>query len=174
MTSEEVSAVTTPSAPATASPSAPATAAAGSGTARMTRDQQARLAGDLRLACMRISRRVRYESDDALAPHQFSVLVQLHERPRTPRALAEVERVSAPSMTRTATGLVERGLVSRTGDPTDGRSVILALTPEGRRVLRETRRRRDEWLAVRLAALPDDERELLRRATEVLARVAAG
>jgi DNA-binding MarR family transcriptional regulator len=154
-------------------PETPRRCAAVQPSTTMTPAEQARLAGDLRLACMRISRRVRYESGDALAPHQLSVLVRLDERPRTPRELAEAERVSAPSMTRTTAGLVERRLVSRTDDPTDGRSVILALTPAGRRVLRETRRRRDEWFAVRLAGLTDDERDLLARATEVLTRVAA-
>ena len=43
------------------------------------------LADELRLACMRISRRVRFESTDAVAPHQFSVLCRLEEAPRTPQ-----------------------------------------------------------------------------------------
>ena len=42
------------------------------------------LASELRLACMRIARRVRFESSDAVAPHQFGVLAQLNESPRTP------------------------------------------------------------------------------------------
>src|SRR6476469_9682225 len=85
------------------------------------------LAGELRLACMRISRRVRFESTDVVAPHQFSVLARLEETPRTPRELADIERVSAPSMSRTVAALVERGLVLRADDPTDGRQVILSL-----------------------------------------------
>ena len=43
-----------------------------------------RVAGDLRLACMRISRRVRFESADSIAPHQFSVLARLEDQPLTP------------------------------------------------------------------------------------------
>ncbi len=132
----------------------------------------AHLANDLRLACMRISRRVRFESTDAVAPHQFSVLARLAEEPRTPRELAGIEKVSAPSMTRTVAGLVERGLVSRQDDPTDGRQVILSLTPAGETLLKDTRRRRDQWMATRLQSLSVEEREILARASEILLRVA--
>src|SRR5471030_566656 len=83
----------------------------------------AHLANDLRLACMRISRRVRFESTQVVAPHQFSVMARLEGTVLTPRELAEIERVSPPSMTRTVAALVELGLVSRRGDPLDGRQV---------------------------------------------------
>jgi DNA-binding MarR family transcriptional regulator len=122
---------------------------------------------------MRISRRVRFESTAEVAPHQYSVLVRLHEQPRTPRELADIERVSPPSMTRTVASLVGLGLVDRADDPTDGRQVILSLTEAGRRTVRDTRRRRDQWLALRLDKLSDDERRLLAEATALLGRVAA-
>jgi DNA-binding MarR family transcriptional regulator len=131
------------------------------------------LASELRLACMRISRRVRFESSDAVAPHQFGVLAQLNESPRTPRELADHEKVSPPSMTRTVHGLVARGLVERTDDPTDGRQVIVSLTPEGRRLLKEIRRRRDAWMSVRVSRLSREEQDVLREAAEILSRVAA-
>ena len=139
----------------------------------MTRTERDRLTSDLRVACMRISRRVRFESTAPVAPHQFSVLVRLEEQPRTPKELAAIEKVSAPSMTRTVSALVAAGLVARADDPTDGRQVILSLTPEGRRTIRDIRRRRDQWFAARLERLTDDERELLARATALLERVAA-
>lgn len=139
----------------------------------LTRAQKDRLTSDLRMACMRISRRVRFESTTDLAPHQFSVLVRLEDGPRTPKELAEIEQVSAPSVTRTVGGLVERGLVERSDDPADGRQVILSLTAQGRAAIRETRRRRDQWLATRLDHLTDAERALLAEATRVLERVAA-
>ncbi|MGL5818496.1 MAG: MarR family winged helix-turn-helix transcriptional regulator [Phycicoccus sp.] len=139
----------------------------------MTRAEKDRLTHDLRMACMRISRRVRFESPSAVAPHQFSVLVRLESGPRTPKELADVERVSAPSMTRTVGGLVDAGLVARAADPTDGRQVILSLTSDGRRAIRDIRRRRDQWLATRLEKLTDDERRLLAEAALLLERVAA-
>ncbi|WP_404384922.1 MarR family transcriptional regulator [Knoellia locipacati] len=130
------------------------------------------LAGELRLACMRISRRVRYESTDLIAPHHFSVMCRLEDSPRTPGELAEIERVSAPSMTRTVAGLVELGYVERTPDPTDKRQVIVALTADARKVLKETRRKRDAWMSVRVSHLDPEEQAILLRASEILTKVA--
>ena len=163
---------TTPVRPSTA-PRATATAGTAPTRPAMTRSERDRLTSDLRMACMRISRRVRFESTAPVAPHQFSVLARLEEAPRTPKELAAFEKVSAPSMTRTVAGLVEGGLVARADDPTDGRQVILSLTPEGRRTIREIRRRRDQWFAARLEKLTDDERAVLAQATALLERVAA-
>jgi DNA-binding MarR family transcriptional regulator len=131
------------------------------------------LASEIRLACMRISRRVRFESTHEVPPHQFSVLARLAEAPRTPGELAEIERVSAPSMTRTVGALVERGLVARTADPSDGRQVILSLTPEARRLLKEIRRRRDQWMTVRVKGLSAEDQEVLQKAAAILSRVAS-
>lgn len=142
-------------------------------TRALTRAQRDRLTSDLRIACMRIARRVRFESDSAVAPHQFSVLVRLDEGPRTPKELAAIEKVSAPSMSRTVNALVDLGLVARADDPTDGRQVILSLTPAGLATIKETRRKRHQWFATRLEALTDEERALLVEATALLERVAA-
>lgn len=135
--------------------------------------QRAQIANDLRLACMRISRRVRYEGTDEVAPHQFSALLRIGEQPRTPGELADLERVSAPTMTRTVASLVEGGWVQRTPDADDRRQVNLTITPCGRQLLDDIRRRRDAWMTVRLAGLTDDEVRLLRDATAILGRIAA-
>ena len=142
-------------------------------TPALSRAELVALSNDIRLSCMRISRRVRFESDRELPPHQFSVLCRLEAAPRTNSELADIERVSAPSMKRTTAGLVERGYVDRADDPTDGRQVILSLTSDGRRALKRIRRQRDEWMLARFEQLTDDERDLLQRAAGVLARVAS-
>ncbi len=141
-------------------------------TQPLTRSELARLASDLRLVCMRISRRVRYESDRELTPSQFSVLARLDGQPRTNRELADIERVSAPSMTRTTAGLVAGGYVDRTDDPADGRQVILSLTPVGRKALGRVRRQRDAWMLERFQGLSPEELDILTRARDVLATVA--
>ena len=133
----------------------------------------AHLANDLRLACMRISRRVRFESTQVVAPHQFSVMARLEGTALTPRELAGIERVSPPSMTRTVAALVERGLVSRRDDPMDGRQVFISLTPRGLVLLKETRRKRDAWMATRLKGISADERDVLVKASVILNRVAS-
>ena len=141
-------------------------------TKTLTRAELVSLSNDLRLACMRISRRVRFESDRELPPHQFSVLCRLEDTPRTNSELADIERVSAPSMKRTTNALVEQGYIARADDPEDGRQVILSLTPEGRKAVKRIRRHRDEWMLERFEHLTDDEKELLQRAAAVLAKVA--
>jgi DNA-binding MarR family transcriptional regulator len=142
-------------------------------TAQPLRTELVALASDLRLACMRISRRVRFETDREIPPHQFSVLARLEDAPRTNSELAAIEHVSAPSMKRTTSCLVGSGYVARADNPLDGRQVILSLTPEGRKAVKRVRRHRDEWMLERFAALSDDERELLQQASAVLAKVAS-
>jgi DNA-binding MarR family transcriptional regulator len=115
---------------------------------------------------------VRFESTHVVAPHQFSVMCRLEDAPRTPGELAEIEKVSAPSMTRTVAGLVERGLVERTDDPADRRQVILSLTPAGVSLLKEIRRKRDAWMSVRVSHLTPQEQEVLQQASAILTRVA--
>jgi DNA-binding MarR family transcriptional regulator len=139
---------------------------------RLTRNELVRLASDLRLACMRISRRVRYESDLLLPPHQFSVLSRLEDGPKTNSELAEIERVSAPSMKRTTNCLVEEGYVGRADDPSDGRQVILSLTPEGLKTLKRIRRHRDEWMLQRFEHLSEEELAVLVSARDLLMGVA--
>lgn len=131
------------------------------------------LSEDLRLACMRISRRVRFESADEMAPHQFSVLARLEGGPLTPRALADIEKVSAPSMTRTVGCLVDDGLVERHDDPQDGRRILVELTAAGRDSLVAIRRQRGRWMSERVGELTSDEQATLVAASEILGRIAA-
>jgi DNA-binding MarR family transcriptional regulator len=133
------------------------------------------LASALRLAVMRLARRMRAErADTHLTLTQLAALATLERHgPLTPRDLAGAERVSPPSMTRIAASLEGAGLVSRTDHPTDGRQVLLDVTPHARALLREDRRRREAWLARRLRELDEDDRETLRKAAEVLDRLAS-
>lgn len=131
------------------------------------------LSEDLRLVCMRISRRIRFESTDEVAPHQFSVLARLEDGALTPRVLADIEKVSAPSMTRTVACLVEDGLVERHDDPDDGRRVLIELTAKGRDAIARARARRGRWMSERVHELTAQEQQTLVEATDILRRIAA-
>lgn len=135
----------------------------------------ATLAGDLRVAISRSARRIRSERGAADLPDaQFNVLAWLHQNgPMTPGALADLQHVQPPSMTRTVNGLVELGFVTKQEHPTDGRQVVVTLTDAGTAEVRETRRRRDEWLTRRLAAFSPAERATLAEAAQLLRRIAA-
>jgi DNA-binding MarR family transcriptional regulator len=128
------------------------------------------LAHDLRLATMRLARRLRQQrADHGLPLGQLSVLATLDRcGPLTPGALAAHEQVRPPSMTKVLANLSEGGYVDRTPDPTDGRQQVVSLTDRARTLLYEDRRRRDEWLAEHLLGLDREQRAALRAALPVL------
>jgi DNA-binding MarR family transcriptional regulator len=116
--------------------------------------------------------RARVETDDsALTTSQADLLAPLLECEPAGlglRALARLAGIAAPTATRMVDGLEARGLVTRRRDPDDGRAVLIALTAEGERALRE---RRTQLLARRRAMfelLTPSER---RAAAKVLARL---
>lgn len=135
-------------------------------------DETTNLANDIRLACQRISRRVRFEGTHEIAPHQFSVLIRLSDGPLTPRELADIERVSAPSMTRTINCLADLGLVTRSPHPTDGRQVLVSRTDAGSELCTRTMVQRDTWMLTQLDQLSPAELATLRDALPVLTKVA--
>ena len=134
----------------------------------------AQLAVLLRDAVTRVNRRMRQTRPVGDLTHsQISALQSLDlGGALTPRELAEAERVQPPTLTRIVSRLEELGLVARTPHPSDGRQVILALSPAGRELLEGYRRTRDEWLAQRLSELSAEERDTVARAAEILSRIA--
>ena len=133
------------------------------------------LASSLRLAVMRLARRMRSErAESSLTLSQIAALATLERHgPLTPRELAAHERVQPPSMTRICAALEAAGLLTRTDHPSDGRQVLLAVSAEGAALLREDRRRREAWLAQRLGELPAEDLAVLGRAAKILDRLAA-
>jgi DNA-binding MarR family transcriptional regulator len=126
---------------------------------------------------MRLARRLRQMQDDSLDlnPNQLSAMaVLLNSGDQLMGELAVLERVRPPSMTRVVNSLEARGYVARRPDPRDHRQCLVTLTDSGRQVLLANRRRRDEWLAVRIAGLDPAERDVLRRAIRVLEKVNQG
>ena len=162
--------VTTPTTTAPARPSTPARAE----VAAEEPVSDAELANALRPSVMRLARRLRQMRDDALDlnANQLSALgVLLNSGDLLMGELAASEKVQPPSMTRIVNGLEERGLVTRQADPHDRRSARVSLTEEGRQILLDLRRRRDQWLAVRIAELEPGERDVLRQCVAILEKV---
>lgn len=127
------------------------------------------LPSQLRLVVMRLARRLRQEAGADITLSQFSALATVERRgPVSLKELADVERITPPSVTRITTCLEERGLVVRTVDAADRRVARLAITDSGQLLLAKTRSRRDAYLAERLQALPSSELEALTRALPVL------
>lgn len=126
----------------------------------------------LRLAVLRLARRLRQHAAVGVTPSQLSVLstVERHGA-MTLGDLADHEAVQPPSVTRMVAALEEAGLLARRASDTDRRAVLVELTPAGTRALAGIRTRRDAWLAARLATLDPDERVRLLAALPVLEKL---
>jgi DNA-binding MarR family transcriptional regulator len=130
------------------------------------------LAAHLRIVVMRLHRRLRSEADDELSPTLVAALVSVErEGPLTLGRLAELERVTPPSITRAVTALERDGLVRRESDPDDRRVSRVAVTPEGAALLRRSRRRKAAFLARRLAHLEARDQQAVGAALPVLERL---
>ncbi|MDO5700425.1 MAG: MarR family transcriptional regulator [Bowdeniella nasicola] len=133
--------------------------------------QEDDLTSTVRVAVHRTARRLRHEAQAAadLTQTQFCVLSSLDRLgPMTPGELADHEQVQPPSMTRTLAGLQAADYIARGSHPRDRRQVLVSLTDEGSQVLTKVRRRRTAWLAEALAELEPDDREVMRRAADLL------
>jgi len=132
------------------------------------------LASTLRLSVMRLARRMRAQrAETSLSLSQLAALSTLERhRALTPSELAAHEKVQPPSMTRLLAALETKGLVTRAPHPTDGRQVLVTVSPSGIALLREDRRRREAWLAQRLRDLSPAELATLREAAGILDRLA--
>lgn len=134
------------------------------------------LASVLRVAVMRLRRRLvsEHAPDNDLSIGSMAVLGALAKSGRaTVGELAAHERVQPPSMTRTVGCLADGGYVDRHASETDRRQVIVAITDKGRATLEADKRRREEWLARRLATLTPEERAVLKSATPILEKLAS-
>ena len=131
------------------------------------------LASALRLSVVRLNRRLRGQrADTSVTLTQLAALSTLKRHGAlTPGELAAHEKVQPPSMTRVLAALEERGLVERRPHPTDGRQALVELTTTGHDLLRSEVRMREAWLARKLGELSDEERAMLRAASELIDRL---
>lgn len=140
----------------------------------MTDLAQRSLASKLRLAVVRLNRRLRAQrSGEQVSLTQVSALSTLYKcGPISPGRLADREGVRPPSMTRVIAALEELGYVYRSAHPSDGRQSVVGLTASGEQYVQAAISAREAWLDVRLAELSDDERAVLEQAAEIIARMA--
>ncbi|MGW4587777.1 MarR family winged helix-turn-helix transcriptional regulator [Amycolatopsis thermoflava] len=91
--------------------------------------------------------------------------------PMTITALANRQHVRSQSMGATVGVLRERGLVTVTPDPGDGRQKVVAVTAEARELIAEGRSVRTDWLAKQLETLSPAEQRTLAAAHSILDRL---
>src|SRR3954471_8072495 len=106
------------------------------------------VADRLHSAAIHLLRRLRVE-DRAMgltAPRASALSVLVFRGPVTMSALADMEQVRRPTMTRLVDGLERRGLVRRVSHAEDGRVQLVDATAAGKRLLQKGRARRGERL----------------------------
>jgi len=129
------------------------------------------VADRLRPVLLKLSRELRREARRlGVTAGQVSLLGVIKYRPGIGvNELAELERITPAGMSTQVERLVRAGYVERTPSERDRRRVGLALTEDGRRLLRRVRSRRTVWLAERLGKLTAPELAALATAVEPLA-----
>jgi DNA-binding MarR family transcriptional regulator len=129
-------------------------------------------AGRLRPVLLRLARELRREIHSlGVTGGQVSLLVSIKQRPGiTATELAERERVSAPGMSGQLVRLEAAKLIQRTR-ASDRRRIGLSLTPEGEKVLKSVRKKRNAWLVARLERLEPEELEDIERSIGALEKL---
>ena len=103
-----------------------------------------------------------------LSGHQIALLSQVEGNPGIGVSrLAELERVSKPAISTKVDRLVELKLLERIAAE-DRRCVGLTVTPAGKKVLKDVRKRRNAWLDQRLEQLSPKARAAIAAAVEPL------
>jgi DNA-binding MarR family transcriptional regulator len=140
--------------------------------AEPTDDSIAALARALSFAIGRANRRM-LAAGEGLGQGHLNALATIYRVGSIrPGDLAQREFVSAPTMTRTLRELEDRGLVSRTDDPADGRSILITITEEGELEVLQRRSARADILAGLIVQLDTDDQRALASALPALEHLA--
>ncbi|HZD17145.1 MAG TPA: MarR family transcriptional regulator [Actinomycetota bacterium] len=133
------------------------------------------LAARLRLAVTRLARKLRKEAEPGITPTMLAAISSIGHAGRcTMGELCAAEQVQPPTMTRVVSAMVEAGLVAREPDAEDGRVTWVRLTPEGKRLLDRSRRRKEAYLVRALRGLEPRELAVLEEAAGILERLTEG
>jgi DNA-binding MarR family transcriptional regulator len=138
-------------------------------------EQTMALAVELRVVVGKLTRRLREQSQAGdLTSSQKSVIIRLErDGPATVSMLARAEAVRPQSMGATVALLEAAGLVSGRADPSDGRQTVISLTALCRKLLKQSRAAREDWLFRTVqATLSAAEQAQLAAALSLLGRLA--
>jgi DNA-binding MarR family transcriptional regulator len=152
----------------------PSIAVAGQPTQASGLASNEELASRLRVAVVRLNRKLRQQALAGLSPAQASALGTVNRLGSpTLGELAAAEQVQPPTVTRLVASLESAGLVARETDGVDRRVVRVRITGEGRRNLQRIRSLKNAYLNRRLAALDPAEQQLAESMTSLLEHLVA-
>jgi DNA-binding MarR family transcriptional regulator len=120
----------------------------------------------------RLSMWLRRQVPAAVSSSTITTLDTLHTHgPLRVSELAEREAVSQPGMTTLVNRLEAAGQAVRTPDPSDGRASLVAITEQGKAILRERHSSRVDLLVQELLGLDDADRAALVAAVPAIDRL---
>jgi DNA-binding MarR family transcriptional regulator len=126
----------------------------------------------LRMALGRLGRVLRQQTDEDLSYALTSLLFTIGRmEPATASDLAEAEKVTPPSVSRSLKRLEALNLIERAADPVDGRVTRVRLTKAGRKERAYILKARDVWLIEHLRQLDAAEIGMIMQALPALARL---
>jgi DNA-binding MarR family transcriptional regulator len=126
----------------------------------------------LRLAIMRLARRLRQQAEPDMTPSMLSAMANIEYRqPVTLGHLAEAERVTPPTMSKIVGRLEDAGLVTRVVDDTDRRIQRVSLSRDGAKLIARNRSRKNAYLARKLRQLEPEEVSKLEDAVGVIEKI---
>lgn len=138
----------------------------------MEREEASRLRSQL----MTLQRRIRREMKTGPVGLSDALVLGVIERRGaavSPGQIAEDLVMTTSNVAAALRSLEAAGLISRQRDSNDARRVRIELTEDGRRLVVDDRRRRDDWLCDTInASLSPREQKLLRQAGELMSRLA--
>ena len=109
--------------------------------------------------------------DGEITLTEYDVLFNLYRQPDRRARIRDLTPqllLSQPSVSRLIERLANRGLVDRSGDPSDARGTVVALTDAGVEVFRRVGAEHSAWIAERMSVLDPAE---LRRLTELTTKL---
>ena len=136
-------------------------------------DARSEIAALLHEQFSRLTRRLRtMELPEGMTSERLSALSVIEKRgPISVTALADQEMVRPATMSRMVRALVEDGLVKRSEDKTDGRGVLVSVTPKGRRAYQRAQEQRLSHFAEVLDSLSAEQLAAMRNLTSALERL---
>ncbi|OBB99224.1 MarR family winged helix-turn-helix transcriptional regulator [Mycobacterium sp. 852002-40037_SCH5390672] len=133
-------------------------------------------ASRLRRQLMTLQRRIRREMKTgpvALSDALVLGAIERHGGTASPGQLAEDLVMTTSNVAAALRSLEAAGLISRQRDSNDARRVHIELTEDGRRLVVDDRRRRDDWLCGTInTSLSPREQKILQQAGELMSRLA--
>jgi DNA-binding MarR family transcriptional regulator len=140
--------------------------------------ETAKVAVRLSVALKRVRSRLREESGLTSTGFTLSQLALLEhlvsQGPSTAASLAAAEHVSQQTIAQSVATLKTAGLITAGPHPSDGRKVLLDITPAGRHLFESLLESRETWLVRAIdAIMSPKDRAALDVAVELLERLAA-